>query len=520
MRVRSFAFVIALFALCIVMAASAEIPGQISFQGKLASPEGAPIRDSLYQVTFRIFNAPIGGAELWQESDTMTTRAGLFQTILGGVNPIPLGVFSDTNAYLSIEFAGNELQPRKAFRSVGYAYHAAVADAAPPIPDADWTIDGDNIYRVSGEVGIGTQTPEAKLDVRGGPILAGYTGGNLRLKGGSIDAGLWTGGENRLLIADWDTGTRGLMIDLGSGNIGMGTASPAFRLDVNGDIRSTGNIYGNVSYSSTAGNSDMVDGVHNGALSADIWDGHHWGDTYPYSSNSDMVDGIHGGSFLRNDQSGTLDGTLQVTGNIGVGRTPDARISVETSSGSAATLRNNSTSVALWVSNNSTGTAISCGNQTSGADYVLKVIGYNNATTSNGMWVKGRTQIHGDFSASDGTKSAVVPSSQGPIRLYSQESPEVWFEDFGEGRLINGQCQIALDPLFLETVTIDEQHPMKVFIQPNDNCNGVFVQRGINSFTVIELQNGQSAAAFTYRLVAKRKGYENSRLEHEPEWNQ
>jgi hypothetical protein len=111
------------------------------------------------------------------------------------------------------------------------------------------------------------------------------------------------------------------------------------------------------------------------------------------------------------------------------------------------------------------------------------------------------------------TKSAVVPTSQGNRKLYAQESPEVWFEDFGEGRLKDGLAHIDLDPLFLETVTINEAHPMKVFIQLNDDCHGVYVQRQAVGFEVRELQGGTSRAGFSYRVVAKRKNFETARLE-------
>jgi hypothetical protein len=54
---------------------------------------------------------------------------------------------------------------------------------------------------------------------------------------------------------------------------------------------------------------------------------------------------------------------------------------------------------------------------------------------------------------------------------------------------------------------------MKVFIQLNDDCNGVYVKRLTAGFQVIELYNGTSDAHFTYRVVAKRKGSEKARLE-------
>jgi hypothetical protein len=139
---------------------------------------------------------------------------------------------------------------------------------------------------------------------------------------------------------------------------------------------------------------------------------------------------------------------------------------------------------------------------------VRGVLGYCHSSTGYAVY------SDGNFAVAPGyTKSAIVQTSQGAVKMYSQESPENWFEDFGEGQLVNGRAHIELDPLFLETVTINSQHPMKVFIQLNDDCNGVFVKRGDTGFDVIELQKGQSNAHFTYRVVAKRKGFEDKRLE-------
>ncbi len=99
--------------------------------------------------------------------------------------------------------------------------------------------------------------------------------------------------------------------------------------------------------------------------------------------------------------------------------------------------------------------------------------------------------------------------------MYCQESPENWFEDFGEGQLMNGRSHIELDPLFLETVTIDAANPIKVFITPdNPNCKGVAVLRGSTGFEVVELHSGVGNSRFAYRVVAKRKGFEGKRLDY------
>lgn len=146
------------------------------------------------------------------------------------------------------------------------------------------------------------------------------------------------------------------------------------------------------------------------------------------------------------------------------------------------------------------------------------VQGYYNGSSNYYAGVRGERTTNGygvyyvGGIGGTGEKSTIVKTSKGPVALYSQESPENWFEDFGEGRLNNGHCRIELDKLFLETVTVNDQYPVKVFIQLEDNCNGVYVKKNNTGFDVHELQNGTSNAAFTYRVVAKRKGFEGLRL--------
>ncbi|MBN1423775.1 hypothetical protein JXA88_04390, partial [Candidatus Fermentibacteria bacterium] len=109
------------------------------------------------------------------------------------------------------------------------------------------------------------------------------------------------------------------------------------------------------------------------------------------------------------------------------------------------------------------------------------VYGYASATTGTTYGVYGRSDstsgkgvYYEGGLAGSGSKSCVVKTSKGPTLMYCQESPENWFEDFGEGQLMNGRCHIELDPLFLETVTIDRANPMKVFLQPQDpECEGL-----------------------------------------------
>lgn len=106
-------------------------------------------------------------------------------------------------------------------------------------------------------------------------------------------------------------------------------------------------------------------------------------------------------------------------------------------------------------------------------------------------------------------------TSKGPTGLDVITAAGNWVEDFGEGQLQNGRCNIDLDPLFLETVTIDDANPMKVFITPDDPvCKGVAVIRGEAGFEVVELHDGVGNSPFVYRVVAKRKGFEENRLDY------
>lgn len=118
------------------------------------------------------------------------------------------------------------------------------------------------------------------------------------------------------------------------------------------------------------------------------------------------------------------------------------------------------------------------------------------------------------FNGQTGGKSGVVATENfGQRLLYAVESTEVWFEDFGSGQLVNGQARIDLDPVFAETVTITAQHPMQVFVTLTGDCNGVYIQKFNDHFIVRELAAGRSNATFDFRVVAKRKGLENTRLE-------
>ncbi len=110
-----------------------------------------------------------------------------------------------------------------------------------------------------------------------------------------------------------------------------------------------------------------------------------------------------------------------------------------------------------------------------------------------------------------GAESVMVPvDSERWVHLYAVQSPENWFEDFGSGQIVNGSAEIALDPVFAQTITSSDY---RVFPVPNGDCKGLYVaQKTATGFVIRELGGGQSNVAFDYRIVARRRGYESLRL--------
>jgi hypothetical protein len=113
----------------------------------------------------------------------------------------------------------------------------------------------------------------------------------------------------------------------------------------------------------------------------------------------------------------------------------------------------------------------------------------------------GNVQVTGTFSAA--VKNAVVPFPDGSKRvLHCMESPEHWFEDFGTAKLKGGRAVVKLDPDFAKVITRD----YRVFLTPEGDCRGLYVhQKSAARFEVRELMGGESAIAFCYRIVGRRR---------------
>ncbi|NHM02301.1 hypothetical protein [Flavobacterium difficile] len=122
----------------------------------------------------------------------------------------------------------------------------------------------------------------------------------------------------------------------------------------------------------------------------------------------------------------------------------------------------------------------------------------------------------------NGVASTIIYDEKNiPRIMFCTEAPEVLFEDYGMAKLNNGEAYVSLDKVLTSSMKIDDKHPLKVFIQLEGDCNGVFVTDKSNvGFRVKELNNGKSNVSFSWHIVGSRadskdeKGNVNSEFEN------
>jgi hypothetical protein len=137
---------------------------------------------------------------------------------------------------------------------------------------------------------------------------------------------------------------------------------------------------------------------------------------------------------------------------------------------------------------------------------------FNAGATAPNSGAKGLF-VQGDFLVLNGTKNAAVKTQRfGHRKMYAVEATENVFEDFGTATLKGGKARVDLDEMFAETVNTGQKY--QVFMTPRGDSKGLFVSaQDARGFTVQESQNGTGSYDFDFRVVAKVRGYEKTRME-------
>ncbi len=374
-----------------------------------------------------------------------------------------------------------------------------------------------------GNVGIGTATPSAMLEVNG----ASKFDGAVTFSGGETSTGnVSTSGQ---LVSTVATGTAPLSVasttqvaNLNASLLG-GQAASAFATHEANTFTGNQSVTGNISASGNIIAGGIVEGVGGS-----------------FTNGVEVLGGMF--SFESNDQNGETalfgqaDGsTQQTTGVEGITASPAGAGVYGKLVGASSTGAHLATpGMGVWGDTNQLngkgvigtaddGYAGLFANDSEGYDALYVYNGsagfeapvfaaVGQGCTGFGCSAGCYIDTSGDLTCT-GSKSAAVPVDNGTrkVALYAVEAPENWFEDFGSGQLSSGSAAVTLEPTFAQTVNTDAEY--HVFLTPKGDSRGLYVSNETAlGFEVHESAGGQSTVAFDYRIVARRMGYETIRL--------
>lgn len=104
-------------------------PTTVSHQGRLLDATGAPL-SGLTSVNFNLYDGPVAGTSLWDETQTIDLDNGFYAVGLGSVSTLDDGVFDGGDLWLSLTVDGTLLPSRVPVRPSPYASRAGWAETA------------------------------------------------------------------------------------------------------------------------------------------------------------------------------------------------------------------------------------------------------------------------------------------------------------------------------------------------------------------------------------------------------
>ena len=172
--------------------------------------------------------------DLTVDTNTLYIDSSNNEVGIGTINPgYKLDVSGDINTEGVYRVNGTEVLSSTTLGSgIVNSSLTSVGSLTSLVVSGDLTVDTNTLYvdSASNFVGIGTTNPQYDLDVSG----------NVNVGGEITVDGLQIGGVTATVI--WQTESNDIY-NLNSGDVGIGTTAPVFKLDVSGDINSRTGIY-------------------------------------------------------------------------------------------------------------------------------------------------------------------------------------------------------------------------------------------------------------------------------------
>ncbi|MEX1189866.1 MAG: hypothetical protein WED33_11455 [Bacteroidia bacterium] len=160
------------------LTALAQAPEGVNYQAVIRNAAGELVTSGTVKMRFTVKSGSASGTTVYQESKDLTPNNFGLVTHTIGTGTVSSGTFANidwdgASQYLKVEADPNggtsyaDLGTNK-FQSVPYALHAKTADALTGGSPLNWSLSGNNMYNDNtGNVGIGTTNPQAKLEVNG-----------------------------------------------------------------------------------------------------------------------------------------------------------------------------------------------------------------------------------------------------------------------------------------------------------------------------------------------------------------
>ena len=141
--------------------------------------------------------------------------------------------------------------------------------------------------------------------------------------------------------------------------------------------------------------------------------------------------------------------------------------------------------------------------------YVGMQITYNRSDDSDADFNTTRVGISGKLNVHNldvwGSKSRVVPTSFGALKMAAFETPVPTFADWGKGQCgPEGWCLIALDPRYAETIA---QHGQPAWLLTDLDGTGHLWAEDCGQYAIV---HGAAGQRFAWLCMAAQRGYEGS----------